>query len=131
MLANVAEILEGRIQAERVLVRLGNAFSSLGPVCVLALYGEAVPSLADWPVYVLALGAQVAFEFASAAAHERIALGVPRRLLVRYMSQTWGRCGARSGSTRARRDTELVALLHNVGKIRIPNKIINKPRSGR
>ena len=28
---------------------------------------------------------------------------------------------------RARRDTEFVALLHDVGKIRIPNEIINKP----
>ena len=212
MLANVAEILEGRIQAERVLVRLGNAFYSLGPVFVLAAFGEAVPSLADWPVYVLALGAQFAFEFASAAAHERIALGVPPRLLVRYMSLTWAvdaalapvgllaglaardhpaalllvlpltallRTFARerrarvdhalelshayrgtalllgdvveaddsyTGShsrdvvslsvavadelgldARARRDTEFVALLHDVGKIRIPNEIINKP----
>ena len=30
---------------------------------------------------------------------------------------------------RARRDTEFVALLHDVGKIRIPNEIINKPGS--
>ena len=213
MLANVAEILEGRIQAERVLVRLGNAFYSLGPVFVLAAFGEAVPSLADWPVYVLALGTQFAFEFGSAAAHERIALGVPPRLLVRYMSLTWAvdaalapvgllaalaaagdhpaalllvlpltallRTFARerrarvdhalelshayrgtalllgdvveaddsyTGShsrdvvslsvavadelgldARERRDTEFVALLHDVGKIRIPNEIINKP----
>jgi HD-GYP domain-containing protein (c-di-GMP phosphodiesterase class II) len=28
---------------------------------------------------------------------------------------------------RGRRDTEFVALLHDVGKIRIPNEIINKP----
>lgn len=212
MLANVAEILEGRIQAERVLVRLGNAFYSLGPVVVLAAFGEAAPSLADWPIYVLALGAQFTFEFASAAAHERIGLGVPPRLLVRYMSLTWAvdaalapvgllaglaaddhpgalllvlplaallRTFARerrarvdhalelshayrgtalllgdvveaddsyTGShsrdvvslsiavaeelkldARARRDTEFVALLHDVGKIRIPDEIINKP----
>src|SRR6185312_9539954 len=29
--------------------------------------------------------------------------------------------------SRGRRDTEFVALLHDVGKIRIPNEIINKP----
>jgi HD-GYP domain-containing protein (c-di-GMP phosphodiesterase class II) len=30
-------------------------------------------------------------------------------------------------SVSARRDTEFVALLHDVGKVRIPNEIINKP----
>jgi HD-GYP domain-containing protein (c-di-GMP phosphodiesterase class II) len=30
-------------------------------------------------------------------------------------------------SVRERRDTEFVALLHDVGKVRIPNEIINKP----
>jgi HD-GYP domain-containing protein (c-di-GMP phosphodiesterase class II) len=212
MLANVTEILEGRIHAERVFVRLGNAFYSLGPVLVLAAFGEAAPTLGDWPIYALALGAQFAFEFASAATHERIALGVPPRLLVKYMSLTWAvdaalapvgllaglaavehpaalllvlplagllRTFARerrarvdlalelthayrgtamllgdvveaddayTGShsrdvvslsiavaeelrldARGRRDTEFVALLHDVGKIRIPNEIINKP----
>jgi HD-GYP domain-containing protein (c-di-GMP phosphodiesterase class II) len=212
MLANVAEILEGRIQAERVFVRLGNAFYSLGPVLILAAFGEAAPTLHDWPIYALALGAQFAFEFASAATHERIALGISPRLLVRYMSVTWAvdaalapiglltalaavehpaalllvlplagllRTFARerrarvdsalelshayrgtalllgdvveaddayTGShsrdvvslsiavadelgldARGRRDTEFVALLHDVGKIRIPNEIINKP----
>ena len=212
MLANVAEILEGRIQAERVFIRLANAFYSLGPVLVLASFGEAVPALHDWPIYVLALGAQFAFEFASASTHERIALGLPPRLLARYMSLTWAvdaslapigflaalaavqhpaalllvlplagllRTFARERrarvdhalelshayrgtamllgdvveaddaytgehsrdvvslsiavaeelglDARGRRDTEFVALLHDVGKIRIPNEIINKP----
>ncbi len=212
MLANIAEILEGRIQAERVFVRLGNAFYSLGPVLVLAAFGEAAPTLSDWPIYVIALGAQFAFEFASAATHERLALGISLRLLLGYMSVTWAvdaalapvglltalaavenpaslllvlplagllRTFARerrarvdnalelshayrgtalllgdvveaddayTGShsrdvvslsisvaeelgldSRGRRDTEFVALLHDVGKIRIPNEIINKP----
>jgi HD-GYP domain-containing protein (c-di-GMP phosphodiesterase class II) len=212
MLANVTEIIEGRIQAERVFVRLGNAFYSLGPVLVLAAFGERGPALGDWPIYALALGAQFTFDFASAAAHERIALGIPPRLLARYMSMTWAvdaalapvgllaglaavehpaalllvlplagllRTFARERRARVdhalelshayrgtalllgdvveaddaytglhsqdvvslsiavaeelgldardRRDTEFVALLHDVGKIRIPNEIINKP----
>ncbi len=212
MLANIAEIAEGRIQAERVLVRLGNSFYSLGPVLVLFAAGEGKPALGDWPIYLLALGAQFAFEFASAATHERIALGIPQRQLARFMSVTWAadaalapvgllaafaaaehdaafalvlplvallRTFARerrarvdhalelshayrgtalllgdvveaddayTGShsrdvvtlsvavaeelgldTRGRRDTEFVAMLHDIGKIRIPNEIINKP----
>jgi HD-GYP domain-containing protein (c-di-GMP phosphodiesterase class II) len=212
MLANVAEIAEGKIHAERVFVRLGNAFYALGPVLVLGLAGPGPVDLGDWPVYVLALAAQFAFDFASAAAHERIGNGISTRLLARYMSVTWSvdaalapigllaalaaaeheaaillvlplvallRTFARerkarvdhalelshayrgtamllgdvveaddayTGShsrdvvslsvsvadalgldARGRRDTEFVALLHDVGKIRIPNEIINKP----
>ena len=212
MLANVTEIVERRIQAERVFVRLAGAFYSLGPVIVLLAFGERAASLGDWRVYVLALGAQFVFDFAAAATHERIALGITARTLARYMSVTWAvdaalasvgllaaiaavdhgfafllvlplagllRTFARerrarvdhalelshayrgtalllgdvveaddayTGShsrdvvslsvavaetlkldARGRRDTEFVALLHDVGKIRIPNEIINKP----
>ena len=72
-----------------LIVRLGNAFYSLGPVLVLVAFGESAPTLQDWPIYALALAAQFGFEFASAATHERIALGVPARLLIGYMSLTW------------------------------------------
>jgi HD-GYP domain-containing protein (c-di-GMP phosphodiesterase class II) len=212
MLANVTEILEGRIVMERVLPRLANAAYSLGPVAVLAAFGADDPSLAHWPVYLLALGAQFGVDFVAVATHERIARGIPSRLLARYMSVTWSvdaalapiallaalvaadqpaalllvfplagllRTFARERRTRidhalelshayrgtamllgdvveaddaytgshsqdvvllsiavaeeldldpkARRDTEFVALLHDVGKIRIPDEIINKP----
>jgi HD-GYP domain-containing protein (c-di-GMP phosphodiesterase class II) len=212
MLANLTEIVEGKIHAERVFVRLGNAFYSLGPVLVLGAFGPGPVDLGDWPVYVLALGAQFAFEFTSSAAHERIGNGIATRLLARYMSVTWAvdaalapigllaalaavqhhaavllvlplvgllRTFARERrarvdhalelshayrgtafllgdvveaddaytglhsqdvvtlsvsvaqelglDARGRRDTEFVALLHDVGKIRIPNEIINKP----
>ena len=40
---------------------------------------------------------------------------------------TLGVADALELSTRDRRDAEFVALLHDVGKVRIPNEIINKP----
>ena len=170
------------------------------------------PALANWPLYVFALGAQFASDFAAAAAHERIALGcpaaaagkdlcdrrgrrrcaradrVPRRargadqpqsfllmLPLVALLRTFARerrtridhalelshayrgtalllgdvveaddsyTGSHSRDVvslsvavadelgldaRARRDTEFVALLHDVGKVQIPKEIINKP----
>jgi HD-GYP domain-containing protein (c-di-GMP phosphodiesterase class II) len=212
MLGNVAQHLEGKIHLERVFVGLTNSCYSLGPVAILAMAGEAAPSLGRWPVYLAAFAAQFALDFTSAALRERLALGVSPRLLIRYMSVAWiadcalspvGLLAAMGAVTepaafllvlplaallrtfaserrarvdnalelshayrgtamllgdvveaddaytgthsrdvvtlsiavaeglkldaRGRRDTEFVALLHDVGKIRIPDEIINKP----
>jgi HD-GYP domain-containing protein (c-di-GMP phosphodiesterase class II) len=212
MLANLVEHAEGHYALERVFVRLANAWHAVGPVLVLALAGEHAPSLGDWPLYLAALGAQFTFDFASVAARERLALGVPTRVLLPHLSRAWAvdsalapvgllaalaavevsaafllvlplagllQVFARERRTRvdhalelshayrgtalllgdvveaddaytgshsrdvvslvlgvadelgldarARRDAEFVALLHDVGKIRIPEEIINKP----
>ncbi len=212
MLANLVEQAEGQIHLERLFVRLADSWHALGPALVLAAAGAAEPSLADWPVYVVAFGAQCALDFASAAARERLALGVSPRVLVGHMSRAWtvdaalapiGLLAALAATAqpaafllvlplagllqvfarerrarvdhalelshayrgtalllgdvveaddaytgshsrdvvsltlgvadelgldaRGRRDAEFVALLHDVGKIRIPAEIINKP----
>jgi HD-GYP domain-containing protein (c-di-GMP phosphodiesterase class II) len=212
LLGDVVEVFEGKISFERVLVRLGNASYAIGPVLVLALAGEPEPSLDRWPVFVLALSAQFAFDFANAAAHARIAHGISPRVFIRHLATAWlvdaalapvallaaivaftdqwalllvlplaallqtfarerrarvdhalelshayrgtalllgdvveaddAYTGSHSRDVvslsvavaeelgldaRARRDTEFVALLHDVGKIRIPKEIINKP----
>jgi hypothetical protein len=209
---DVMEVFEGKLNLERVLVRLGNAWYAVGPVAVLALAGEPEPSFDLWPVLVLALAAQFTFDFANAAAHARIAHGISPRVFVRHLSTAWMVDAALSPvallaaivaftdpwafllllplaallrtfarerrarvdhalelthayrgtalllgdvveaddaytgthsrdvvslsiavaeelglDARGRRDTEFVALLHDVGKIRIPNEIINKP----
>jgi HD-GYP domain-containing protein (c-di-GMP phosphodiesterase class II) len=212
MLGNVLELLEGRIRLERVLGRLGGASYTLGPVLVLAAAGATAPGDVAPVVLVAALAAQFAFDFAGAAMHARIALGLSPRAFVRDLSVSWAvdaalapigflaalaatesaalallvlplagllRTFARERRTRIdhalelsqayrgtalllgdvveaddsytgshsrdvvslsvavadelgldarnRRDTEFVALLHDVGKVRIPKEIINKP----
>jgi HD-GYP domain-containing protein (c-di-GMP phosphodiesterase class II) len=212
MLGNVLELAEGKIRLERVLGRLGEASYSLGPVLVLAAAGATSPSKASPFVLVLALAAQFGFDFAYAATHAKIALGISPKLFIRDLSVAWAvdaalapigflaalaadehaaafllvlplaallRTFARERRTRIdhalelshayrgtamllgdvveaddaytgshsqdvvllsiavaedlgldarlRRETEFVALLHDVGKIRIPNEIINKP----
>ena len=69
---------------------------------------SAAPTLQDWPIYVLALAAQFAFEFASAATHERIALGrLAAAARPLHEPHLGSRCGARScwlpGRARGRR----------------------------
>ena len=79
----------GAIHAERVFLSLVNGWYVFGPVTVLALAGEGPPSLASMPLYLGALAAQFAFDFGSAAAHERLTLGVRPQIQLRAMSLVW------------------------------------------
>jgi HD-GYP domain-containing protein (c-di-GMP phosphodiesterase class II) len=192
--------------------RLASSGHALGPALVLAYAGGFPLRWQAWPVYVAALGAQFALDFATSAPAHHVAHGVPLRTLARFMSWVWlvdaalapiglaiafatrdhtwlvvlvlplvgllryfaqerqrridhalelsdayrGTAfllgdvveadDAYTGShsrhvvdlvvavadelgldATARRDAEFVALLHDVGKIRIPGEIINKP----
>jgi HD-GYP domain-containing protein (c-di-GMP phosphodiesterase class II) len=212
MLASLLDAVRGSLHFERVFLHLGNAWHAVGPALVLGLAGEGPPTLSRWPLYVLALAAQFAFDFVTAAAREWIVLGVPPKvqlkamgivylidaglapiglavafaatessnavvlalplvaLLAVFSHERQGRInselelrdayrgtafllgdvveaddaytGAHSRevvdltlsvvdelglSVRERRDAEFAALLHDVGKVRIPNSIINKP----
>jgi HD-GYP domain-containing protein (c-di-GMP phosphodiesterase class II) len=212
LLANLVQHWRGSIHLERVLIPFANGWYALGPALVLGLAGEASPSISAIPLYLAALAAQFAFDFASAAAHERLTLGVSPRVQLRAMSLVWlvdaalasvglavafasvrnpyglllalplilllsvfarerqvridhalelsaayrgtafllgdvveandAYTGSHSRDvvdltlavadelglgTRARRDAEFTALLHDVGKVRVPSEIINKP----
>jgi len=197
---------------ERIAVVPGSAWHAVGPASVLLAAGSPAPSLSDWPLYVGAFGAQMAFDFTSSAAREWIAFRLRPRAQLRFMAWVWmvdgalapvglalalaassawqavlliapmvgllalfarqRRLGINSAlelghayrgtafllgdvveaddsytgahcrnvvelsvavaerlglDSRALRDTEFVALLHDVGKIRIPKELINKP----
>jgi HD-GYP domain-containing protein (c-di-GMP phosphodiesterase class II) len=209
---SLADALRGHIHPERVLLRLIDSWHAVGPALVLAFAGERDPSWDDWPLYVAALFAQYALEFASCATRERLVGGLKPSVLLRLMGRAqladaalapiglaiafaavgnpFGALlalplvallsvfarerraridhelelsvayrgtafllgdvveaddeytGAHSRhvvdlvlavgdelelSLRDRRHAELTALLHDVGKIRIPGEIINKP----
>jgi HD-GYP domain-containing protein (c-di-GMP phosphodiesterase class II) len=213
MLAGTSiDYIRGRIHLGRVFLCLANGWHALGPVLVLGFAGEAPPSVSSVPLYVGALAAQFAFDFGSAAIHERLTQGVAPWAQLRAMSLVWLVDAALSSvglavafastensygfllavplvlllsvfarerrlhidnalelsaayrgtafllgdvveaddaytgshsrevvdlavavaddlglNARARRDVEFVALLHDVGKVRIPKEIINKP----
>jgi len=82
------DAVRGRIHPERILLRLVDSWHAVGPVLVLALAGEQEPSWSQWPVYVAALFAQYAFEFASCAAWERLVNGLRPAVLFRFMARS-------------------------------------------
>jgi putative nucleotidyltransferase with HDIG domain len=212
--ARVADRPRGPYSLALVFMPLVNAWHALGPALVLgfALGGARAPSWDDWPVYVGALAAQFALDYAVSAIRGRFVAGVgpveqgrhivfaylvdaglapiglaiafvaydahlatvlvlPLLALLAYFSRerrvridhalelghayrgtamllgdvveaddeytghhsrdvvtlvlsVADRMGL---DARERRQAEFAALLHDVGKIRIPNEIINKP----
>jgi HD-GYP domain-containing protein (c-di-GMP phosphodiesterase class II) len=78
-----------RAELTRVPLDLVNSWFAVGPAAVLVLAGEPGPELRHWPVFVVALAAQFALDFTSAAAREKIALGFSPRDHLRYMSWVW------------------------------------------
>jgi hypothetical protein len=77
------------IHVERIFLSLVNGWYVYGPVMVLGLAGEEAPRLASVPLYLGALAAQFAVDFGSAAAHERLTLGVRPEIQFRAMSLVW------------------------------------------
>jgi HD-GYP domain-containing protein (c-di-GMP phosphodiesterase class II) len=212
LVGGAIDYVRGAIHVERIFLSLVNGWYVYGPVTILGLAGEEAPALASFPLYLGALAAQFAVDFGSAAAHERVTLGVRPEIQFRAMSLVWLVDAALSSvglavafaavknaygfllalplvillsvfarerrlhldhalelsaayrgtafllgdvveaddaytgshsrdvvdlslavadelglDARDRRDTEFVALLHDVGKVRIPKEIINKP----
>jgi HD-GYP domain-containing protein (c-di-GMP phosphodiesterase class II) len=212
VLGSLDEYVRGSLHLGRVVLRVVNAWHSVGPALVLGLAAERGPRLSDWPLYTAALLSQFVLDDLCAAGREWIALGVRPSVQLRAMvwvhaidaglapvglavafateSSPYGvvlalplvgllsvfarerrvridhelelrdayrgtafllgdvveaddsYTGIHSRdvveltlrvadqldlSTRERRDAEFVALLHDVGKVRVPNSIINKP----
>jgi HD-GYP domain-containing protein (c-di-GMP phosphodiesterase class II) len=212
LLAAVVDNFRRGLALERLLFVPLNSWHSVGPVVVLAAAGDAVPSLARWPVYAGALGAQFAVEYLAHAPRQKFVDGAPLLLSAKFMASSvlvdvalapigllvalaavdhpiavtfvlpligllvvfaqerraridhalelshayrgtalllgdvveaddaytglhsrdvvslvLDVCDTLGVDGRERRDAEFVALLHDVGKIKIPSEIINKP----
>jgi len=64
-------------RCERALVLAGSGWQAVGPAAVFALAHVRGPALSDWPVYVLALFAQFAFDSASSWVRNCYGLRIP------------------------------------------------------
>jgi hypothetical protein len=204
---------EWRARLMRLHITIGSCWFALGPALVLGVAGVGPPTWSRWPVYVLALAAQIGIDLASSAVSEwlvfrqpplttaghvaraglidaalspaglalaiagrgtvfyALVAGLPLIVLLKRMAEDREtRIGqanelgeAYEGtalllgdvveaddeytgshtrgvvwlvervaehlelSANDRRDSKLAAILHDVGKIRIPDAIINKP----
>jgi HD-GYP domain-containing protein (c-di-GMP phosphodiesterase class II) len=76
--ATTVESAQGLVDPQRVPFRLVNAWHAVGPAVVLGIAGETQPRLAHWPLYVGALSAQFALDFAVTFVRPGLPLG--RRL---------------------------------------------------
>jgi diguanylate cyclase (GGDEF)-like protein len=81
-LSGLVDRAKGRRHLQRLGVLLGNCWHALAPALLLALFADSEPRWDQWPLYLAALSAQFAFDFASSAGREWFAFGIsPRRLL--------------------------------------------------
>jgi signal transduction histidine kinase len=70
----------GQRHPSRAIHHLGDSWYAVGPALVLALAGDDDPAWSDWPIYVGALGAQLAIDVIASTAREWLARGVQPRL---------------------------------------------------
>jgi len=73
----------GRWHPQRLLLVLGDAWFAIGPAVVFAVFDVGAPSLADWPIYVLALASQFAGDFGCFLLRFSVGHGLASRALLR------------------------------------------------
>ena len=88
-LDRIPDLVRGRRHPQRLLMALGDAWFAIGPAFVFVVAGIEGPQLSDWPLYVLALVAQFACDYFSAALRERLARGLTATPPLRVMGQVW------------------------------------------
>jgi hypothetical protein len=78
----VPEVLNGSLHRERVVTQLGDCWFCIGPVLVLAAFAPGEASLEFAGIYLVALAAQFAFDFAWAAVRDKAVDGSPLSAVV-------------------------------------------------
>jgi len=82
-------VARGEIAPSWLLMAVGNSWFVIGPVLVFTFFSPAQALYHQWPVLLLALGAQLAFDFANSAARECL-YGVSRvHELLAECTSTW------------------------------------------
>jgi HD-GYP domain-containing protein (c-di-GMP phosphodiesterase class II) len=90
LVARLPAYVRGRQHPTRIAFVLPDAWHAVGPAAVIALLAPGAPSLHNWPVYVLALVAAVAFDVGSSTLREWCAAGVPPSLQLRLLGWVVG-----------------------------------------
>src|SRR5256885_4065616 len=89
VIADAPLFLRRQAHPQRVLVLVASSWYCLGPMLVLAIAGQPAPSWSDWPLYLAALAAQFALDFAGSTGRDKIALGISPRSQVAEMASVW------------------------------------------
>jgi diguanylate cyclase (GGDEF)-like protein len=89
VIASGVRWMAGRVSAEHVLVSVPNAWHSLGPALVIALFGTAHGPLALSGVYLAAFLAGCFLDLGTSTLREAAALGVAPQLQLRVVAVVW------------------------------------------
>jgi signal transduction histidine kinase len=76
LLGDLPDYLAGRRHAARAINALADSWFAVGPALVLAAAEVAGPAWSDWPIYLGALGAQLACDIGASIARESLGRGV-------------------------------------------------------
>ncbi|MFL5869026.1 MAG: HD-GYP domain-containing protein [Thermoleophilaceae bacterium] len=90
LLGEAPDYLTGRRHAGRALVAVADSWYAIGPALVLGIAGAGAPDLAEWPLYLGALAAQLGFDVATTTPREWLELGVAPRKQLAGAAWTFG-----------------------------------------
>ncbi len=85
LFARLPDLLRGRAHPRRAVLALCSAWFAVAPALVLSAAGATSPDVADWPVYVLALGSMFVVDIGFGMLTDRLAFGVPPTLQLRLV----------------------------------------------
>jgi HD-GYP domain-containing protein (c-di-GMP phosphodiesterase class II) len=94
LLGRAYDYVSGHTSVHRAFHALGDCWYAVGPALVLVAAGAQVFSWDEWPVYLVALLAQFAFDFIPAAIRERLIDGVSVRAISGLVAPVYALDGA-------------------------------------
>jgi HD-GYP domain-containing protein (c-di-GMP phosphodiesterase class II) len=94
LLGRLFDYATGRTNIQRSFHAFGDCWHSVGPALVLVAAGAQVFAWEQWPIYLLALLAQFAFDFAAAAIREHLIDGTSPGTLAKLVAPVYALDGA-------------------------------------
>jgi HD-GYP domain-containing protein (c-di-GMP phosphodiesterase class II) len=88
-LGRLIDYASGQTNIARAFHVFGDCWHSIGPALVLVVAGAQVFAWDDWPIYAVALAAQIAFDFASTSIRAWLIDGIPPRDGLRLMAPVY------------------------------------------
>jgi putative nucleotidyltransferase with HDIG domain len=89
VLSHVPDVVRHRRHPQRLLLGVSDAWFALGPAAVFAAAGIHGVSWSDWPVWLLALAAQLFADFGASSAREWLFQGKRPSLQLAELSTVW------------------------------------------
>jgi HD-GYP domain-containing protein (c-di-GMP phosphodiesterase class II) len=90
LLGRLIDYASGRTSVHRAFHVFGDCWHAVGPTLVIVVAGAQTFSWGSWPVYLAALVAQFAFDFAAAMARAWLIDGTPPAAVLRMIAPVYG-----------------------------------------